>query len=114
MRVIVATDSRFARTPDGTVWSSSILAYSFWRRYLEVFDGVLVIARTEQVKNVPDSWKRLDGPGVDIVPIPLFIGPWQYLLRARAVKRAIISAMVPGIAIVLRIPSIVGSIAGAE
>ncbi len=49
MRVIVSLLHHFRMTPDGTVYPYSVFDYTFWRRYLEVFDEVLVFARVGKI-----------------------------------------------------------------
>ena len=47
MDVCVTLEYRFSRTPDGAVWTQTMFAETFWHRYLDVFDGVKVVARAE-------------------------------------------------------------------
>jgi glycosyltransferase involved in cell wall biosynthesis len=109
MRVIVALRHRFERTPDGAVWTIGQFAHSFWTRYLSVFDHVRVVARVRHVSEVPQDWQRADGEGVTFASVPYYVGPWQYLLRARRVHGAVRNAMTWREAVVLRIPSQVAS-----
>jgi len=102
VRVCVSLAHRFARTPDGRVWSGMTNGYAFWQRYLDVFDCVNVIARVQDIPEVPSDWSRADGPGVSVSAIPYFHGPWQYLLRRREVKRAIADAVAEKDAFILR------------
>lgn len=113
MRVLVALEHRFQRTPDGKVWTQVAFGYSFWQRYLEVFDGVDILARCRDVDSVPEGWVRVDGEGVALIPVPHYVGPWQYLLRAIPVHRAVERALRVPEAVILRVPSRVGSIAWA-
>ena len=64
------------------------IPYSFWMRYLEVFDRVRVVARILEVPSVLPGWKPADGEGVSITAIPYYVGPWQYLLKPRQVRLA--------------------------
>lgn len=105
MNSIVALEHRFARTPDGAVWTLVQFAYGFWTRYLEVFDRVRVVARVREVSSVPPDWKRADGEGVSFVAVPYYIGPWQYLLKARQVKNAARNAVGSNDAVILRVGS---------
>ncbi|MEG4519585.1 MULTISPECIES: glycosyltransferase family 4 protein [unclassified Microcoleus] len=109
MKVIVTLEYRFDRTPDGTVWTQTTFPYSFWTRYLEVFDRVSVVARTRDVPSVPSDWQRADGEGVSFVPIPYYTGAWQYLRKARQVKQVVRNAVSPGDAVILRLSSQIAS-----
>lgn len=110
MRVVVTIEHRFDGTPGGAIWTLGAFSYSFWRRYLSVFDRVIVIARVRKVAHPAPHWQRADGDAVSFVSVPYYMGPWQYLLRRRPVYKAVRKGIGAGDAIVLRIPS---QIAGA-
>ena len=112
LRLIVAIEQRFDSTPDGVVWTPGTFAHSFWTRYLEVFGHVRVVARVRQVGAVPEDWKRADGEGVSFVAVPHYLGPWQYLLRARQVKGAVRHAVGPTDAVILRVGSQLAAVMG--
>ncbi|MEG4486049.1 glycosyltransferase family 4 protein [Microcoleus sp. D2_18a_B4] len=109
MNVVVTVEYRFDRTPDGKVWTQTTFPYSFWTRYLQVFDSVLVVARVRDVSNVPSDWKQANGEGVDFAAIPYYIGPWQYLLKAWQVQRSARNAVKPNDAVILRVGSTIAS-----
>lgn len=101
MRILIDVDGRYDRTPDGAVWVKSGCLYDYWRRYLEVFDEVRLVARAREVPSVPAEMQRVDGERVCFVPLPYYEGPWQYLTKARAVRRAAQSAFEWGDAVIL-------------
>jgi glycosyltransferase involved in cell wall biosynthesis len=103
MKVVVALEARFDRTPDGAIWTLVGFAYPFWRRYLDVFDEVCAVARVRDVPHVPSDWQRADGEGVSFFPIPYYIGPWQYLLKAWAVEQAARNSVGSMDAVILRV-----------
>lgn len=105
MRLIVTLEHRFFQTPDGATWSNASLTHRFWERYLDVFEEIVPVARVQQVSTNQPYWKRADGPCVRFHPIPYYVGPWQYLRVARAVRRAVQDAPAPNDALVLRVPS---------
>jgi glycosyltransferase involved in cell wall biosynthesis len=109
MRVLVSLEHRFSRTPDGVVWTQAAYSYDFWRRYLEVFEGVRVLARVLDVPNGNGDWHRADGAGVRFAAIPYYVGPLQYLLRRRRVHAAAANAYAPGMAVIMRVPSILSA-----
>ena len=105
MNVVVSTEHRFDRTPDGAIWTQTMFARPFWSRYLAVFDHVRVVARVRDVPSVPESWQRADGDGVSFAALPCYIGPLQYLQRRRQLTRAARAAVRPGDAVIFRAPS---------
>ena len=107
--LLVASETHFDRTADGRVYSTTgIDGYGFWTRYLDVFDRVVVAARTRTGRVVGGA-SRVDGPGVEVAALPDYRGPWAYVRMrprlARAMRRAVASAD----ALCLRAP---GPIAG--
>jgi glycosyltransferase involved in cell wall biosynthesis len=89
MKVLVTTEHRFERTPDGAVWTGTVYDYPYWKNYLAVFDEVKVLARVKEVESVPGSYHRADGPGVSFAAIPYYVGPIQYCLRLPSLKQAV-------------------------
>lgn len=114
MRVVVTTESRFTRTPDGRVWSTTAQDHGFWTRYLTVFSSVRVVGRVLAVDDAPADAKPVLGPGVEVWPIPHYRGPLQYLQRRASVSRALAASAPPGDAVILRIPSPLGTVLAAH
>jgi phosphatidylinositol alpha-1,6-mannosyltransferase len=91
--VLVTTEAHFVFGTDGQVSSTTgVDSYAFWRRYLEVFDRVVVAARTH-IGHAATVRSAVEGPGVTVARLPDYRGPWQYL-RVRvgvteAVRRAV-------------------------
>lgn len=105
MQVDVVIENRYARTPDGAVWTPALFGYSFWTRYLDVFSSVRVVARVQDVASVPEDWKRADGPSVSFAQIPSYHGVLQYLRRLPSIHRATRAIADEGEALILRVPS---------
>jgi glycosyltransferase involved in cell wall biosynthesis len=105
MRVCVTTEQRFVRTPDKSIWAPAGPSYSFWSRYLGVFDEARVIARIADVSVAEPSWKRADGKGVTFGAAPYYVGPVQYLKKHLAVRAAVRHAVSGTDAVLMRIAS---------
>jgi glycosyltransferase involved in cell wall biosynthesis len=106
----VTTEARYLRTPDGRVWTVAGPAHAFWRRYLDVFDRVRVVARVRDVPATPTGGERVDGPEVHVWPVPHYIGPLDYLRRWPAVRRSVRRSWEAADAVVLRLPSPLGAL----
>ncbi len=104
MRVLVATESRFDRTPDGVHWNVAWAKYEFWRRYLDVFDEVCVLARVRDVSTIPTGGVRADGPNVSFSPLPYYLGPWEYLRKYPSLRLAARRAIRADDALIVRAP----------
>ena len=88
MDIIVVLEQRFERTPDGKGWSLTQFGYPFWRRYLDTFDRVRVVARARDVDTVQAGSRPVEGEGVALAAMPFYVGPWQYVRRFFELKRA--------------------------
>lgn len=104
MRLTLALETRFARTPDGHVWSLGWLDSGFWERYLDVFDRIQVAARTQRVPERPKQGKPADHPSVSFADLPYYVGPVQFLARYPAIRRRAAHVLNPDDAVILRAP----------
>jgi glycosyltransferase involved in cell wall biosynthesis len=95
------------RAPDNSLWARSGIGYSLWTRYLEVFDAVQVVTRVRAITQPPPDSRRVDGPQVTVFDLPFFAGPWQYMVRRRALRAALPPALDPTDAVLLRVPGII-------
>ncbi len=110
MNVLLTSENRFDRAPDGSVWSAGPFAYAFFARYREVFDEVRVVARVRQVGEPSVHSRRADGPGVWFHDFPHYRGPWQFARRYPAIRASVRAALLEDHAILLRVPSAIGSV----
>jgi glycosyltransferase involved in cell wall biosynthesis len=104
MKVLVTTESRFDRLPDGTYWTTSTSSYAFWQRYLDVFDEVLVMGRVRDVPAAAPPAVRADGPRVSFAPLPHYLGPWEYAHKYFSIRRTVQSALRREAAVIVRAP----------
>jgi glycosyltransferase involved in cell wall biosynthesis len=108
--VRIVLEARFTQAPDGTIWSAAAFPCSFWDRYLEVFDRVVVVARV--AAGVPRTAEvRSDGQMVSFSPVPYYVGPWQYLLKRKAVRAAVQRGLGSHDAVILRVGSELANLA---
>jgi phosphatidylinositol alpha-1,6-mannosyltransferase len=118
MRVLIASEARFERSPDGIVYARGPENYGFWTRYLGVFDQVSVLARLRPASLARPPARRADGPGVVFVALPDYRGPWQYLARLpelrRRAREAVATHAGAGGAFLLRVPGAVAYLAARE
>lgn len=105
MKVTVTTENRFQRTPDGQVWTCAQYAYSFFHRYLDMFEQVEVVSRVQEVSSVPSNWKRADGPSVSFAPVPYYLGPFEYVQRRHEIARVLKRTAQTTEAVILRAAS---------
>ncbi len=109
MRVLVMSDAHIAKENGGhTYWCrTAVHGYEFWKRYLNVFEEVTVVARVQVLDFIDDEvYTRADGPGVRFVELPFIRGARGYLTHFLSLKtqmKAIITNEACG---VFRLPSL--------
>lgn len=80
MQLTIVLESRFVRAADGTVWTQHTGEYSFWERYLVVFDRVLVVARVRDVRDAPKGYMLASGVGVEFAALENYTGLVGFVL----------------------------------
>jgi glycosyltransferase involved in cell wall biosynthesis len=110
MRALVSASARFNMAEDGSLWTQNAsLGYKFWSRYLDVYDEVNLLVRVQPHTKPLGVWKKVSGPGIQVIPIPNFTGPWEFVKRYISVKKVITNAVRDAEAIHLRIPCTIGT-----
>ncbi|MBE5825074.1 MAG: glycosyltransferase family 4 protein [Butyrivibrio sp.] len=91
MKVLVAADAHLYRTSDNKVWAKTIYGYDFWKRYLSVFDEVVVVARIKDVDYLDyDNYILSSGPNVQFEKLPMVIGSvnrFMYLAKMPQIEK---------------------------
>jgi phosphatidylinositol alpha-1,6-mannosyltransferase len=113
-RVLIALEHHFRSAADGCIYTSGPPNYGFWRRYLGVFEEVVVLARVGQTTDPMPSEQRADGPGVTFWRLPDYTGPAEYLRKLVQLRTAIRKAVSNSDAYILRLPGAVGNLAARE
>lgn len=101
----IVVESRYSRTPDGAVWTPTAFHHRFFARYLSGFAAVEVVARVEEVPQVPTNWSRVDGEAVSVLPITPYQGLVQFLRQRSRVRQQLQPIITRPAALILRIPS---------
>ncbi len=109
MRVMVAMEDRFVKTQNGNVYSD-LVDYAFLSRYLQVFNEVIVFARLSEVDQEQLDKPQANGPNVSFFPLPMYIGPWQYLVDCHELGVLAEQALAYADAFILRIPGTIATL----
>jgi glycosyltransferase involved in cell wall biosynthesis len=104
VNLLINSPQHFDQTPDGQVWTNGQFPYSFWARYLAVFESVTVLARVRDLAELCSERQPASGSGVRFLRVPDYTGPRQYALCAPAVAAVARKAIQNGSAILLRPP----------
>lgn len=87
MNLLLVADGHYFQTPDGIVYADSVFDYTFYKRYLQTFDQVYAVVRARKVEKVPNGKKMASGEGVSFLTLPIFHGPFQYVMKYLAIRR---------------------------
>jgi glycosyltransferase involved in cell wall biosynthesis len=109
MRILVTASAHFAITDDGALWTpTASTGYTFWARYLDVFDEACLLVRAHPRAAPPKGWKCATGPGVKAAPLPDSVGPWGFVSNFGQITRTIRAVLPDAEAVLLRIPCHIG------
>lgn len=114
MRLLVTLEQRFVKDEQGGVYANGIFNYTFFARYLDVFEEVAVFARVCGGGGCEPASYRADGPGVEFIEAPYFVGPVEYLKHRRAAQTAAAAAVSQADAFMLRVPGMMGTLIWKE
>ena len=89
MNLLLVADGHYYQTPDGKVYSDSVFDYTFYKRYLSVFEHVYTVIRAKQVIDIPVGKKLASGDGISFILLPNYHGPYQYLLKYIKIRRQV-------------------------
>lgn len=82
------------------------------KRYLRVFDNILIALRTKEVRQIDSFYScQIVDKRVQIIEIPMFRGPLEYIKVYYKVKKIIRARFKDADAGIFRLPSTVGSVA---
>lgn len=105
MRVLLTSEARFERTPDGVVWAAAAYGSGVWRRYLEVFSNVMMAARVADVAHPSAGHVEASTPGVSFCALPPYSGLAGFCSNLRFTRAAIGRAVQDCAAVIVRSPS---------
>lgn len=114
MKLLIAVDTRFYRTPDGIVWTEAQNNYQFWANYLRVYEDLLIVARVKDVSNKQLNWIQSSGDRVEFHGLPYYLGPWEYMKKFLLIKSSIAKAVSNSNCAILRVPGTIASLVWKE
>ncbi|MBQ7622153.1 MAG: glycosyltransferase family 4 protein [Bacteroidales bacterium] len=79
----------------------------FYHRYLRVFEGLRIVNRVIPEETLKEGRVPVEDPRIEIYPVPVFHGPYEYVKKYFSVGRALRGAAKGCDAAVLRLPSTV-------
>jgi glycosyltransferase involved in cell wall biosynthesis len=113
MNLVFATELRMSRDKDGnffsqdSVWNNQFIE----QRYLKEFDHVFMLARVQEnfQSNIGES-RKIGNDKISVISLPYYIGPYQYLLKHKIIKKIIKENAISGRAYILQCPGVIGKL----
>lgn len=105
MRVLLTSEARFERTPDGEIWGPPAYGRALWARYLDVFSDVMIAARVADVTVASTGCVTASSPDVQFCPLVPYSGLSGLLANLSRVRASVGSAVRDTTAIIVRAPS---------
>ncbi|CAM3610583.1 glycosyltransferase [Deinococcus frigens] len=113
MRVSIVLEQRFIHTRDGATYDNGHATFAHWQRYLDTFEEVQVVGRSQPVEQVPSGFRRVDGPRVRFLAVPYYHGPLGLLRRFAGVSATLWRGLEAGEAVIVRLSGVLGHLAAA-
>lgn len=88
MKAVVTLEQRFFESR-GEWYSTGAFPESFWERYLEVFDEVLIVARAKKVDFVEENMVKVTNSKVKGRALPHYIGIKEAFQKRALLKRSL-------------------------
>jgi glycosyltransferase involved in cell wall biosynthesis len=105
MRVLLTSEARFERTPDGTIWGPPAYGRPLWARYVEVFSAVLIAARVRDVQEPTSGAAEASAVDIQFCPLPSYSGLSGLARNLRDVRHRVAAALRIAPAVIVRAPS---------
>ncbi|SER70949.1 glycosyltransferase family 4 protein [Psychrobacillus sp. OK032] len=105
MKLLVVLEHRFYQDPEGGVYCERVVDYNFIKRYLNVFEEVVVCGRFKTMDSPINKRLRVDGDNVSFVKLADFKGPKEMVLKYFSSNRILKKAIRECDAVLLRAPS---------
>ncbi len=111
MRILLPCDNYLFRYK-GDIYAKSQEEYDLFKRYIRVFDFMRLVGRCSDVDKLKPTYVPIRDSRIEIVTLPMFRGPFQFLKVFIEIKKRIKNVYDGVDAGVLRLPSIMGSYMG--
>lgn len=109
MNLLLVADGRYIIDKENNVFVESVFEYSFYARYLLVFDNVYAIVRAQRVDKAPSNMRLASGKNVHFLILPPFYSVFQLLSRYLTIRK-LMKEYVKGFdCAVFRIPGVVSN-----
>lgn len=116
MDMLYFCESRLKQTADGNFFSADqSFSYHMFKRYLQVYDRVLVVARSSKatIHDKISSFTQVNANSVSVLPLPCYVGFCQFFLKRKILKKILCEYIDHNSSsvVICRVPGIIGTTA---
>lgn len=111
MRALFVHDHVFHVAPDATVYSPGRLPYSTFRRYIDIFGELEVLARSRELGANAQWLNEASGPSVSFAFDHPYRGPADLIMSGREAVASVMRKVMQADAVIARLPSELGQVA---
>lgn len=105
MKLLISSCARLFKTSDGTVYTPVAYGYEFYKRYLNVFDEVIVAGFCDNIDDeTAKSMIKVSGDKLSVFELPYPHGEWEYIFKRNKIKKALRGITEICDAMILRVP----------
>lgn len=105
MRLLVTTNGRIYRSPNGLYYTPLVYGYGFFQRYLNVFEKIRLVAHTEPCsEEKAKNMLLVSGPGLEVFEMPFPHGKIAYIKSAWKIQNMVKDCIKGCDAALFRIP----------
>lgn len=87
MKALIVLENHFYKDKQKNIWCDRVIDYNFLKRYLEVFDKIVVAGRCQKTSNVDDKKLLVSGENVEFILLPEFIGAKGLIKNLYKIKK---------------------------
>ena len=73
IKVLIVLENHFYIDNTGRIWCDRIIDYNYLKRYLKVFDSVMIAGRCSKLKDNDKGKLLVSGNNVEFIALPEFI-----------------------------------------
>jgi glycosyltransferase involved in cell wall biosynthesis len=105
MKLLLTTNGRLYKNPQGEYYTPIVYGYSFFKRYFDVFERIRLVAHVTPVSDAEtEGMLRVDGENLEVFEVFNPVGKIQYIKYYRKIKKQVKHCYVGCDVALLRVP----------
>lgn len=105
MKLLISSCARLFKDDDGCYYTPIVYDYSFYERYLRIFEEICVVGFCEKISNnQKNTLLKVSGPRLSVFEVPFPHGEWDYIRKRRLIIKSLKNCCDNCDAALLRVP----------